>query len=45
MPRPSKPTALARLGEAIATLIDQAVGALLPQPEPDRIPVRVRERR
>ena len=45
MPRPSKPTVLARLGEAIATLIDGVIGALLPQPEPDPIPVRVRERR
>ena len=33
MPRPSKPTALARMGEAIADLVNRLLDALLPQPE------------
>lgn len=43
MPRPSHPTILSRLAEALAGLVDGALDALRPQPQP--IPVRVRARR
>lgn len=45
MPRPPKATTLARLGEAIGDLARDALDRLLPEPEPERIPIRVRERR
>ena len=45
MPRPSKPTVLARLGEAVADLVQNVFDTLRPRPKPDPIPVRVRERR
>lgn len=45
MPRAQKPTVLERLGEAIADLVQDVLGTILPSPEPKRIPVRVRDRR
>lgn len=38
-------TPLARLRDALADLVRGATDALLPPPEPRRIPVRVKDRR
>ena len=45
MPRPSIQAGLARLGDSLAGLVEKALDALVPPPEPKRIPVRAQERR